>query len=901
MKLHFDSKQEYQIKAVESVIKLFEGQTINKGEFELTVNSNGFGFSDFGFGNRQELSHEDILNNLKSVQKENDIEPSQKLDSISYNEPGENNNQKNVETRFPNFTIEMETGTGKTYVYLRTIYELNKVYGFAKFVIVVPSIAIREGVLKNLEITDEHFQMLYNRPPVNFYVYDAKRLPQLKSFATNNAIQILIINIDSFAKDSNIINQYRDSTNGQRPIEYVQAVSPIVILDEPQNMETDIRKKAVANLNPLFVLRYSATHKFIYNLIYKLDPVKAYDLGLVKQIEVDSVFSENDFNKAFIKLESIKSTKTKVTATVKIDVNTNSNVQRKSVKVDSKNYDLYQLSNNREQYKDLLVSEINSEKGFIELSDGTVLYLGETQGALTDQIMKIQIQKTVEEHFVKESKLKTSGVKVLSLFFIDRVANYRDYDSNGNVIKGKFAQWFEEAFNRYQKKFSGVLSYQIDSVHNGYFAQDKTGRFKDSKTGESKEDDDTYHLIMKDKERLLDINEPLRFIFSHSALREGWDNPNVFQICTLNETVSEMKKRQEIGRGLRLCVDQSGMRLMDKNINRLTVIANESYEEFASRLQKEIEDECGVKFTGRIKDKRKRETVKLKKGYELDKNFLDLWEKIKHKTRYRVDYSTEELIKRASLAIRKMPAINPPIIKSIKTDVKIVKEGVEGSLLNFGQYKVNEAQDEIPDVAGYIQNKTELTRSTIISILKSSGRLKDVLLNPQLFLDQTVKEIDTVLTDLMVEGIKYEKLGGTEYYKMELFAEKEIEAYRENLYQVKNLEKTLYNYIEFQSNVEKQFAEDCESNVQVEFYIKLPHWFVINTPIGKYNPDWALIFKNDEKIYFVAETKYTLDPQKLYSSENYKIKCGEKHFNEFDDVKYQPLEKLHELKVHSTS
>jgi type III restriction enzyme len=789
----------------------------------------------------------------------------------------------------------METGTGKTYVYLRTIYELNKVYGFTKFVIVVPSVAIREGVLKNLEITDEHFQSLYNRPPINYYVYDSRRLPLLKNFATNNAIQILIISIDSFAKDTNVINQYRDSTNGKKPIEYIQSTQPIVILDEPQNMETDIRKKAIANLNPLFILRYSATHKFIYNLIYKLDPVKAYDLGLVKQIEVDSVFSENDFNKAFIKLEDIKAAKTKVTATLRIDVNSVNGVQRKSIKVDSKNYDLHKLSNNRDQYKDLLVSTINFADSQIELSDGTTLQLGETQGALTDQIMKIQIRKTVEEHFIKEAKLKTSGVKVLSLFFIDRVANYRDYDSTGNVVKGKFSFWFEEAYNFYKNKYPSTLDHQVESVHNGYFAQDKTGKFKDSSTGESNADDDTYHLIMKDKERLLDKDEPLRFIFSHSALREGWDNPNVFQICTLNETNSEMKKRQEIGRGLRLCVDQTGQRILDKNTNRLTVIANESYEDFAKKLQKEIEDDCGVVFTGRIKDKRKRETVNIKKGYQLDKNFLELWEKIKHKTRYKVNYSTKELIKKTSDAIKKMQEISAPIIKSVKTGVNIVKEGVEGKQLNFGVYRVDESPNEIPDIAGYIQNKTELTRSTIISILKSSERLKDVLNNPQLFLDQTVKEINTVLTDLMIEGIKYEKLGDTEYYKMELFAKDEIEAYRENLYKVKNQDKTLYNYIEFQSKVEEQFAKDCESNENIEFYIKLPYWFVIKTPIGTYNPDWAIILKNDEKIYFVAETKYSLDPQKLYSSENYKIKCGKKHFEEFPTVTYKTVTKVSEL------
>lgn len=895
MKLHFDSKQEYQINAIESVVKLFEGQPLSKSEFELTNIVNGLGFAELGFGNQLNISHVDVLSNLKVIQKENEIEESTKLDHITYTDINESKEEVQINTAYPNFTIEMETGTGKTYVYLRTIYELNKLYGFTKFVIVVPSIAIREGVLKNLEITDDHLQLLYNRPPINYYVYDSKRLPQLKTFATNNAIQILIINIDSFTKDTNIINQYRDSTNGKKPIEYIQSTNPIVILDEPQNMETDVRKKGITNLTPLFVLRYSATHKYIYNLIYKLDPVKAYDLGLVKQIEVDSVFSENDFNKAFIKLEDIKAAKTKVTATLKIDLNTDSGVQRKSVKVDSKNYDLYKLSGNREQYKDLLVSSINYAESCIELSDGTIISLGETHGALQDQIMKIQIQKAIEEHFIKESKLKDSGIKVLSLFFIDRVANYRSYDQSGNIVKGKFAEWFEEIYSSLKKKYPSLVNYDIDKVHNGYFAQDKTGKFKDSKTGESKEDDDTYHLIMKDKERLLDINEPLRFIFSHSALREGWDNPNVFQICTLNETNSEMKKRQEIGRGLRLCVDQSGIRVRDKNINRLTVFANESYEEFARKLQKEIEDDCGVNFTGRIKDKRERKTVNLKKGFQLDRNFIELWEKIKHKTRYHVSYSTEELISKTAKAINKMPAITSPIIKSIKTGIDIVREGVEGRQLNFGVYRINDLGMEIPDIAGYIQSRTELTRTTIIKILKESKRLNDVLINPQQFLDSAVKQINDILTTLMVEGIKYEKIGDTEYYSMELFARDEVEAYRDNLYKVKNQNKTLYNYIEYQSKVEEQFAIDCESNENIEFYIKLPYWFVIKTPIGTYNPDWALILKNDVKIYFVAETKHSLDPLTRYSTENIKIQCGEKHFSEFESVSYKTVTKVSEL------
>ena len=497
----------------------------------------------------------------------------------------------------------MDTGTGKTYVYLRTIYELNKTYGFKKFIIVVPSIAIREGVLKNLQITHEHFQNFYNRVPLTYTVYGSRNVSALRGFALSNTIQVLVINIDSFAKDENIINKPNDKLTGKPPIEFIQYTNPIVIVDEPQNMETELRKQAIANLKPSCTLRYSATHRDVYNLVYKLSPVKAYDLGLVKQIEVDSVVSEDSFNQAFIKLDGIKTQKTKISAKLTFDCEGANGVLRKSVGV--KNGDtIYDLSNKREMYRDgFLVNEINAEEGYVEFSNGTRLGVGETHGGLRDDIMKVQIRKTVEEHFRKEAALKPKGIKVLSLLFIDKVKNYRLYQ-DGKKADGKFAVWFEEIFKEYsaEPEFKGLIPYDVDQVHNGYFAQDKKGLLKNSRDGKTSDSDtETYELIMKDKERLLEMNEPLRFIFSHSALREGWDNPNVFQLCTLNETTSELKKRQEIGRGLRLAVNSEGNRVFEKAINRLTVVANESYKQFAKKLQKEIEDETGEKFEGRIK------------------------------------------------------------------------------------------------------------------------------------------------------------------------------------------------------------------------------------------------------------------------------------------------------------
>ena len=437
--------------------------------------------------------------------------------------------------------------------------------------------------------------------------------------------------------------------------------------------------------------------------------------------------------------------------------------------------------------------------------------------------------KTIEEHFKKAKKLNSKGIKVLSLFFIDKVSNYREYDESGNPVKGKIAKWFEEIYEKISNRddYKDLKKYPVEKVHGGYFSSDNKGHIKDT-SGETKADDDTYRLIMKDKEHLLDINNPLRFIFSHSALREGWDNPNVFQICTLNETKSEMKKRQEIGRGLRLAVDQTGARTYDRNVNKLTVIANEAYDDFAKSLQKEIEEDCGVSFAGRIKNRNDRVKITYRKGFEADPKFLEIWDKIKQKTTYRVEYDTNELIKNAAKAINELPIIKSPVIKSEKTKVTFDDDGVGGELLSHGSVPVELTGFHVPDVLGYIQSRTELTRTTILSILKESARLGDVLINPQLFLDLCIRSIREVLYALMIEGIKYKKIGSQEY-EMRLFEENELETYLDDLfYKVKKKEKTIYdNYIPLDSTVENQFAEDCESSEQVEFYCKLPNWFKI--------------------------------------------------------------------------
>lgn len=876
MKLHFDSNQEYQWDAIKSITDIFEGQPLSTGDFEFAIHTSGTLLSENGFGNQLNLTESQVWKNVQAIQKRNEVKTG------------------NTEFQGMNFSIEMETGTGKTYVYLRTIYELQKLYGFKKFVIVVPSVAIREGVLKNLQITHEHFQSLYDKAAINFDIYDSKKVSDLRGFASNNAIQILVINIDSFAKDENIINKPNDKLTGKKPIEFIQSCNPIVIVDEPQNMETEIRKRAIDNLNPLCTLRYSATHTNLYNLMYSLNPVKAYDLGLVKQIEVDSVMSENAMNEAFIQLESVNASKTKITAKLKIDCNTNKGVIKKSVTVRSGD-DLYKLSNQREIYKDgYIIDETDAGNGCISLTNGITLSVGESQGGMNDEVMKFMIRKTVEEHLKKEKVYKEKNIKVLSLFFIDKVKNYRDYDANGNPLKGKFAQWFEEIYQREILKpvFKNILPYSAQEVNNGYFSQDNKGRVKDT-GGETQADDDTYKLIMQDKEKLLDVNTPLRFIFSHSALREGWDNPNVFQICTLNETKSEIKKRQEIGRGLRLPVNQHGERILDKNINRLTVVANESYEDFAKALQQEIEEECGVDFKGRIKDKSKREKVKLSKGFGSEV-FMELWNKIKYCTRYSVKYNSADLIVIAAKAVKEMPETKKPIIRSTKKKVLINEDGIGGQLVSDSGDDSYNAQFEIPDILAYIQRKTELTRSTILEILKKSGRIAELLLNPQLFMDNAVIAIKSELYELMIDGIKYEKIGG-KIYEMKLFEDNELEIYLDQFtHTINNPDKTIYeNYIPLDSTVENDFAKDCESSENIDFYFKLPFWFKIDTPIGNYNPDWAIVFKGEKKIYFVAETKSS--GQELRESEKMKIKCGKAHFKNFEEVKFEQVNKVVDL------
>ena len=908
MKLQFDSSLDYQLDAINAVVDVFAGQIKSDSSFIVGQAELGLEGQQLSLeatsarGNVLSLMPEQIINNVHSIQDRNMLERSE-IAPGGFEFPVE----FPLETSTPklqhdlNLSIEMETGTGKTYVYLRTIHELHQKYGWKKFIIVVPSVAIREGVMKNLEITREHFAAEYDNPEMNFYVWDSKKTGQAREFATNDTLQIMVITIDSFAKAQNVMN--RQSDYG-RPLDFIKATHPVVILDEPQNMETDIRRNAIASLNPLCTLRYSATHKHLYNLLYRLTPVDAYDKGLVKKIEVHSVQSEDNYNDAYINVLSLeRQSKTRSFAKIEVDASDEYGLQRKIIKVFPG--DDLEVKTGRSVYAGYYVESINHGDNCVEFSNGKVVYVGQRDESLHDDIIKRQIELTIDDHFDKQRRLG-SGVKVLSLFFIDKVMNYREYTANG-VSKGKFAKWFEETYTKVSSKpkYAGVMdNLSASEVHNGYFAADKNGQWKDSRDtkgegGRTKDDDTAYTLIMKDKERLLDINEPLRFIFSHSALREGWDNPNVFQICTLNETSSQMKKRQEIGRGLRLPVNIEGQRVYDDNVNVLTVIANESYADFSRKLQTEIEGETGIHFGGRIKNRDDRRPVRFQKSRVLDPAFKELWDKIKYKTTYRVAINTEKLVTEAANELAQV-TISKPHIADVKNLIDSMNNdsGFMVRETGFNTYAARQNEVKIPNLLADIQRQTQMTRRVIFEVLDQAGMFEQVAINPQQVIDETAQAINRVKRRLAVDGIKYHRTG--EHYDMTLFENSELQTYlydaamKSGAIAVTDQTKTVYDYVAVDSEVEREFMQSLEDNADVKFYIKLPSWFKIDTPVGKYNPDWAVAFDGDKRIYFVAETKGSddINDNHLSANERSKITAARQHFAEIDVPYMAPVRSL---------
>ena len=837
LQLQFDHSKKFQLDAIESTVKLFEGQQ--------KFNESFVDFVDGVVPNKLTISESTILENLKDIQKQNQIPISEKLDEM-------------------NFSIEMETGTGKTYVYLRTIYELNQNYGFKKFVIVVPSVAIKEGTKKNFDITKNDFQVLYDKTPIESTEYSSKNISYIRQFSNSNKIEVMIITRDSFNKDANIMNIPQDKFYGKRPIELVKKTNPILILDEPQNMESEITKEAIANLNPLFTLRYSATHKNPYNLIYRLSPVDAYEQKLVKKIEVTSITEDNNQNSANIECHAITAGK-KIQAKLKVIKQQNDKIKPSLITV--KHGDNLKEKTNSSQYDGYVISEINAARNFIKFSNGKSIKLGEKQGSNNEEIQRIQIRETIKNHLYRQEQLKDDNIKVLSLFFIDKVDNYL----NGGILQ----KIFDEEFDKFKHENPDFKDLEPEKVRNGYFSKMKTNKSIEN-------DSEAFNLIMKEKEKLLSFSEPTCFIFSHSALREGWDNPNVFNICTLNQSVSNLKKRQEIGRGLRIPVDQNGAQKLDKQYE-LTVIANESYEDYVKKLQEEYVDDYGYSGASPpTENSKKRVYIKLDKKKLDSKEFQELWGKISQKTSYFTTLDSDKLVQSCIKIINENIKISS---LKIKVDTVSVDMQEDKNFMSLTWKKIGESEEkmdqtfQIGNVVDELSEKTNLTRRSIIKILTGINNLKLLFVNPQEFLLSVTNIIKNTLDEFVIDGIQYKPIN--EKYSQFKFDDIEI-GYDHNTI---DTSRSIYDKIRYDSEFEKEVSQYLNSkDERVKLYLKMPNWFKIDTPIGNYNTDWGIVTekrnpqgKYEKTLYFMAETKAKKDTD-LGLYERLKIKCGQRHF-----------------------
>ena len=996
MKLYFEDNLDYQQEAIKSVIDLFKGQEISNSEFTITAseqeNNNyslGITSNQLGVGNKLQLLDEDIHRNLNNIQSKNFLPLSE--EPISRN-----------------FTIEMETGTGKTYVYLRTILELNKNYGFTKFLIIVPSIAVKEGTNKTLQITREHFEGLYpNAKGYEFFQYDSSKTGKVRNFATSSKIQIMVATVGAInKKDINNLYKENEQMGGEKPIDLIKDTAPIIIVDEPQSVDGGLNgkgKEALDAMNPLAILRYSATHVDKHQMVYRLDAIDAYEKKLVKQIEVASLEIDGAFNKPYVKLIETKNVRGSVIAKVELHVQNAQNIKTKILTIEDG--DNLEKITHRVLYKNIRVGTItcreNNESIEIKAPNIDVtLRPGESIGGVNpDEIKRLMIRRTIKEHLDKEKRFswKDLPVKVLSLFFVDSVEHYRKYDNDGNQISGKYAEMFEQEYynlassDEYKELFKDKnIKIDTPEIHNGYFSIDKKQRWTDTAENNQVGRDNAeraYNLIMKDKEKLLSFDTKLRFIFSHSALKEGWDNPNVFQICSLREMGTERERRQTIGRGLRLCVDQDGLRRRGNDINTLTVIATEGYEEFAENLQKEIETDTGIRFgiveqhqfasieidgingqvstlgidaskkiwlflndkglldndgkiqnnlkeelknqtfslpeeyleyqekivnilkklAGRldIKNADERKNISLNKEIFLGEDFKQLWERIKYKTTYRVNFDNHKLINESVIEIQNSLK-NIPITKTRarfrKAGVEIGKGGISTNKTKESNFtSIDEINIVLPDILTNLQDSTHLTRKSIVEILQKSKHLDDFIRNPQQFIEIVTKSINRTKSRIIVDGIKYQRIGNQDYYSQELFEQEELSGYLKNIIPAS---KSVYNEIMYDSGIEKKFAKDLESNESIKLYAKLPHWFEIPTPLGSYNPDWAILVESQgqEKLYFVVETKGSASPDDIRPKEQGKINCSEHHFNEVGEsdnpVKYILATNVKDLAKH---
>ncbi|PWG17150.1 restriction endonuclease [Salibaculum griseiflavum] len=896
MKFKFDSEQEYQVDAVESVVGLFDGQAFVRNQ--LTVPT-GAAFQVVP--NRLDLTPEQLLAHLQKVQNDRGLDQDDKLETLTAKVDTLRGEE---DITFPNFSVEMETGTGKTYVYIRTALRLYETYGLRKFIIVVPSVAVREGVKKTLEVTKTHFDKLFGKPPYHFTVYDSARKSQVSGFALSDGIEIMVMTIDAFKRAETVIRQSREGLDP--PIYQLQETRPVLILDEPQNMESDLSVSALASLNPICALRYSATHRNAYNVVYRLTPFDAYRQGLVKRIEVASVVQQDNENMPFVRVEELNATKRTVSAKLSVHkLMATGKIQEKPITVRSG--DSLVEKTGRAEYEGFVVDEINPGSGFIRFANNQELALGGEQGSDRDAIFEAQIAFTIEEHFRRQRRLKEHGIKVLSLFFIDKVDNYSPDD-------GKLKMIFVKAFDEIKQRYDEWKTVSAADVQKAYFATKtkKTGETEvlDS-TGKTKQDDEAFNLIMREKERLLSFEEPVAFIFSHSALREGWDNPNVFQICTMREVGSDTERRQQVGRGVRLPVNQDGDRIQDEQINVLTVVASETYERFVAGLQSEIEREYGKDaLPPPPPNQRKRTIIKLRKQFMLKPEFKELWDKIKHRTRYSVQIDTAKLIEDAVAELDET-TISKPRITVSKANIRvdeaedffepIVLSGARTAVDLAGRYPLPNLIEVMESLMENTSPPMRLSRRTLLEVFKRTSKRDEATENPHDFAVNAVNILKSKLADQMVKGIKYEKDGT--WFEQSQFAE-EIQTWED--YVVPSIETGgvggthIYDGVRWDSEgIEKQFVLDLEKRADVKLYIKLPDWFTVDTPIGRYNPDWAVVMDDPdnggENLYLVRETKGTLELGELRPDEKAKIKCGQRHFRDALGVSYKVVTNASEL------
>ena len=970
MEFKFDPNQQYQQDAIASVVDLFEGQpqdavaleTKLRGSLASPDGQESFDVaSEVGaVGNNLLLDDEILLLNLQAVQDRNGLEVVTELAGDALD-----------------FDIEMETGTGKTYVYLRTIFELAQRYNFRKFVILVPSTPIKEGVITSIRLMTKHFQDLYAEP-FDATVYSGSTAEEVQSFATSTSVQIMVMSIQALRGDKNtrVIHQNRDKLNGLRPIDYLRATRPVVIMDEPQNMESLLSQSAVGELDPLCTLRYSATHRKTRNVVYRLDPVDAHDKKLVKQILVAEAIQQGADAAPYVKLDSVRNDKGFV-ARMELAVRKESDgsIERKTIAVKN-GQDLAVITRNS-AYEGWRVNELSIEPESVELFPHGWLQAGETIGGSNDSVYREMIRETVREHLRKEALLRQHGIKVLSLFFVDKVASFLGEGYDNNTANGVFVEWFDELLREERDKsaqWAELLPGEPIDYRRAYFSvlkgrKGQNDTFKDT-SGTTADDDDAYELIMRNKAQLLDENEPVRFIFSHSALREGWDNPNIFQICALREMGESAERRQTIGRGLRLPVNQSGERVPDQGIAQLTVVANESYREFADSLQKEYRDsgvsiglvrvgefskiltfneetgeERRLGFAGSkliwdelvernfldkegkvtanfrpetlgftlgpdpdffwptdemiqvmlncrverlVKNQRKRVPRKLNKEIYSSPWFEEFWRAISQRTSYHVTLNREDVIDNAVNKIQAEQPIQPLRVQVTKAGLKLVRGGTKTDEKTTRSADLVGAY-QLPDIISELQEATSLTRKTLVDVLTRSGKLSEFIGNPNDFIAMVKRVLLNVVASSVQGGVQYEKVSGYVYELRELQADgaEERDLFMDRVYEAKSFAdgKTDFNYIQIDSEgaeaPERVFAEKLDSREDVKFFMKLPDKFKIDTPVGPYNPDWAIIKQDEDgtnRIYMIRETKSTLDESKLRPSEVAKIKAATEHF-----------------------